>query len=47
MIDTLRHRMSTMKLWHGVVAAVAIIAIAGLLSLTIGVNVFFPHGTHR
>jgi len=36
-----------MKLWHGILAAVAIIAIAGLLSLTIGVNVFFPHVAHR
>jgi len=34
------------KLWHVIVAAVAIIAIAGLLSLTVGVNVFFRHGSH-
>jgi hypothetical protein len=36
-----------MKIWHGVLAAVAMLVIAGLLSLTIGVNVFFPHGAHR
>jgi len=34
------------KLWHCIVAAVAILAIAGLLSLTLGVNVFFRHGAH-
>jgi hypothetical protein len=36
-----------MKLWHGLVAAVAIVAIVGLLSLTVGVNVFFPHEVHH
>jgi hypothetical protein len=34
------------KLWHVIVAAVAILAIVGLLSLTVGVNVFFRHGSH-
>jgi hypothetical protein len=35
------------KIWHGVVAAVALVAIAGLLSLTVGVNTFFPYWGHR
>jgi hypothetical protein len=46
-MEAFRHRLGTLKLWHGILAAVAILAIVGLLSLSIGVNVFFPHGAHR
>jgi hypothetical protein len=34
------------KLWHGIVIAVAVIAIAALLSMTLGIHTLFAHGTH-
>jgi len=36
-----------LKLWHYVIATVAILAIVGLLSLSIGVDLFGMHRTLR
>ena len=35
------------RIWHVVVAAVAILAIVGLLSLTVGGSFFFTHVAKR
>jgi hypothetical protein len=35
-----------MKLWHGVIVGVAILTIAALLSMTLGLRLFSRHGLH-
>jgi hypothetical protein len=34
------------KFWHGIVVAVAIVAIAAFLSMTLGIHALFARGTH-
>jgi hypothetical protein len=35
--------MAKLKVWHGVVVLIAVVAVAGLLSITLGLHVFFAH----